>query len=67
MFSPLDLLLVLAGLSVPAAITLACWMLVAGDAWRREQALALRPQPERPAVAAGNMHQVGAEPALESR
>src|SRR5436309_821665 len=36
MFSALDFLLVLAGLAVPAAITLACWLLVAPDARRAE-------------------------------
>jgi hypothetical protein len=67
MFSLLDLLLGFAGLTVPAAITLACWRLVAGGARTREQVAALRPQQERPLVHAGNRPQVGAEPALESR
>ena len=67
MFSTLDLLLGLAGLGVPAAITLACWVLVAGGTRRSEQAPVLGPQPERSVVQAGNRQQVGAEPALESR
>ena len=66
MFSTLDLLLGLAGLTVPAAITLACWMLVATGS-RSEEAPQTQPQADLAVVNAGNRHSVAAEPVLESR
>ena len=66
MFSALDLLLGLAGLAVPAAITLACWMLVANGT-RSEETPQTQAQADLPVVNAGNRHPVAAEPVLESR
>jgi hypothetical protein len=67
MFSALDLLLGLAGLAVPAAITLASWLLVATGSRAEETPRAAQAQADLPVVSAGNMHTVAAEPILESR
>ena len=53
MFSVLDLLLGFAGLAVPAAITLACWLLVAKGSRHEEPALATQAHAEVPVVPAG--------------
>jgi hypothetical protein len=67
MFSTLDLLLGFAGLAVPAAITLACWLLVDSGERREEAAKAVQAKANRPVAQAGNMHTVAGNPALESR
>jgi hypothetical protein len=67
MFSALDLLLGFAGLAVPAAIALACWMLVAKGSRHEESVLATRAHDEVPVMPAASMHSVAAEPVLESR
>jgi hypothetical protein len=67
MFSTLDLLFGLAGLAVPAAITLACWMLVAPGSRRDEAAEATPADADVQVGNAGTKHTVAAEPVLESR
>ena len=67
MFSTLDLLLGFAGLGVPAAITLACWMLVAKGSRHEESAQATQAYAESPVAPAAGRHPVAAEPVLESR
>jgi hypothetical protein len=67
MFSALDLLLGFAGLAVPAAITLACWLLVSTGSRHEESVQASQAHADVPVVHAGNMHTVAVEPVLESR
>lgn len=67
MFSVLDLLLGFAGLAVPAAITLACWMLVAKGSRHEESVQASHAQADVPVAQAGSRQTVAVEPVLESR